>query len=307
LFLNKSSVILLYMLKISRRPANVHDFLNLKGYKPWKNWRKTAKTENFSLLFGCAPNRFGSTLRENGFSEKDCDELIQDAGLTDTYMQNLTNYQGKLDTLSIKYLTCAVFMRNGFFDGYKGLQTRIEREMAYGVSHGYVRCWHGPVRHLPELLLMQRNSKGNLVGADKELWSKYFSELKNIACNSTIQTLEVRIAFATIHYLCSTMKAWHFRSFMYSMCHDSEDWVIYDEEQDLVLALIKYAAEYYREPVKGVPMKIDFELSDLSTEESRSKFWYHHGDEVEVGDINVELKKYNETHHTSLQLPPMLA
>ena len=293
------------MLKISTREATVQDFLHLKEYKPWSGWRRTAKTENFALLFGCAPKRFAATLKNNNFSEKDCDDLIKDAHLEDKMNKIAIDQAGKMSPLDMKYVVCATFMRDGFFNGYKGLQERIERESNYAMTHGYVRCWHGPVRHTPELLLMKTNSKGNLVGADKELWSKHFSELKNIACNSTIQTLEVRITFATIHYLCTMMKKWHFKSFMYSMCHDSEDWVIYDKEQDVVLALIKYAAEFHREPTKGTYMKIDFELSDLSTPENREKYCYHKGAGVKAGDIQEEIKKYNEKYNANIIFEPI--
>ena len=32
------------MLTIKERPATVYDFMKLKDYKPWKGWRRTAKT-----------------------------------------------------------------------------------------------------------------------------------------------------------------------------------------------------------------------------------------------------------------------
>lgn len=300
------------MLKITQRPAKIEDMLEAHDRKsePWESWRRTAKTENFALLFGCAPGRFGQTLRDRGFSVQDCEDLIEDAGLTDKYNEAIQKAQEKapgqkLDLVTIKYSVCASFMRDGFFQGYKGLEDRIQREWEYADKHGYVRAWHGPFRHLPELLLVKYNSNGMLVGADKELWSKYVSELKNIACNSTIQTMEVRIAFCAIHYLCQTVKQWHLKSYMFSMCHDSEDWVIYDKEQDLVLALIKYAAEFYREPVKGIPMCVDFELSDLSTPELRQKYSYHHGKGMLGGDIHEELEKYNKANGTNLVLPPL--
>ena len=300
------------MLKITQRPATIQDMLNAHEdeLKPWEDWRRTAKTENFALLFGCAPGRFGQTLRDRGFKVKDCEDLIEDAGLTDMYNEAIAkakekNVGGDIDLVTIKYTVCAQFMRDGFFQGYKGLEDRIQREWSYADRHGYVRAWHGPFRHLPELLLVKTNANGNLVGADKELWSKYVSELKNIACNTTIQTMEVRIAFCAIHYLCQTVKKWHLKSYMFSMCHDSQDWVIYDKEQDLVLALIKYAAEFYREPVKGIPMCMDFQVADLSTPELREKYYYHYGKIMEGGDIHEELEKYNKANGTNLEFIPI--
>ena len=294
------------MLKITERFATVQDCINAHKYEgaPWEGWRGNAKTSNFSLLFGCAPGRFAQTLRTSGFSEKNCEELIRDAGLSQLYNELKSKKPNDPD-IDIKYLTCATFMRNGFFEGYKGLADRLSREWAYAQQNGFVRCWHGPVRHLPEMLLMRYKSNGQLAGLDSKIYNKYLSELKNIAGNSTIQTLEVRITFATIHYLCQTIKNWHFKSFMYSMCHDSEDWVIYDEEEAVVLALIKYAGEFVREPTNGVYMRVDFSLSDMSTEEKRESQYYHRGRGCVAGDIHEELEKYNKKHGTNLVLPPL--
>lgn len=294
------------MLKITERPATVQDCIKAHEYEgaPWEEWRRNGKGSNFSLLFGCAPGRFAQTLRESGFSEKNCDELISDAGLRPLY-EKLKSESPSSPDIDTKYLTCATFMRNGFFEGYPGLADRLTREWLFAQKNGYVRCWHGPVRHLPEMLLMKYNSKGNLCGADKALYNKYLSGLKNIAGNTTIQTLEVRIAFATIHYLCQTMKQWHFKSFMYSMCHDSQDWVIYDEEEPVVLALIKYAGEFKREPTKGIFMRVDFSLSDMSTAEKRESQYYHRGRGCVAGNIHEELEKYNKKHGTNLILPPL--
>lgn len=292
------------MLTIIEREANVHDFIDLKEYKPWKGWRRTAKTQNFSLLFGCAPGRFAQTLRDKGFTESDCNELIENAHLENIYMQ-YKERKKNLDDLSLKYLACAQFMRDGFFAGYKGMEDRIYREQEYGQKHGFVRCWHGPFRYLPELPLMKWGNRGMPVEADSKLWSGFASEQKNIACNSTIQTMEVRIAEAAIHYLCKTCKEWGLKSYIYSMCHDSQDWVVYDKEKDLVLALVRYACEYPREPLYGIHMCVDGEMADLSTAESRKTNFYHGGEGVWGGDIHEELAKYNKKMRTNLVLPPM--
>lgn len=293
------------MLTIKERPATVYDFMKLKDYKPWKGWRRTAKTINFSLVFGCAPGRFGQTLRDKGFTEADCDELIQDAHLQESYRQYKEKKAGKLDELGIKYITCAQFMRDGFFSGYKGLEDRITREQNYGVAHGFVRAWHGPFRHIPALKLMHFSSNGMPDGADNKFWSKYASEQKNIACNSTIQTMEVRIAFPSIHWLCQTVKKWGLKSYMWNMTHDSQDWVIYDKEEELIKALVKYCCTYEREPVYGIHMGVDCEVSDLSTPENREKMMYHHGEGAKIGDIHEELAKYNKLMGTNLELPPL--
>jgi hypothetical protein len=92
---------------------------------------------------------------------------------------------------------------------------------------------------------------------------------------------------------------------MWNMTHDSQDWVLYDKEEKLVEALVKYCCTYEREPVYGIHMGVDCEVSDLSTPENREKMMYHHGEGVEIGDIHEELAKYNKLMGTNLELPPL--
>lgn len=92
---------------------------------------------------------------------------------------------------------------------------------------------------------------------------------------------------------------------MWNMTHDSQDWVIYDKEEGLIKALVKYCCTYEREPVYGIHMGVDCEVSDLSTPENREKMMYHHGEGAKIGDIHEELAKYNKLMGTNLELPPL--
>lgn len=290
------------MLKIKKRAVTLDDFLKLKKYKPWSGWRQTAKTINFSLLFGCSAATFASLLDMNGFSESDADELIRDARLNgrlrDVFAEprNLTR-----GMRFCKMLTCAEFMKENFFTTYVGLETRLEREVAFAMEHGYTRSWHGPIRHTPELLLMKFGDKGYLIGNDKENYSKLASDLKKVAGNTGIQTLEAAIAFPAIHEICAYLKEWNLKSFIFNMIHDSIDLCVFKEEEELVLALAHQCMTKFRYFEHGIPMESDGDLVDLSDLEAQ---YFKHGKDAKFQSIDVAVKNFNDTHGTSFLYDP---
>ena len=118
----------------------VYDFMKNKEYKPFKDWRTVAKTENFGLLFGCSAGTFGGMLQQANFTEIECEEYIKLKNLTAVYNAALSNAGGK-SPKDIKFLVVADDMRNSFFKSYEGLMGRIKREQAFALANGYVRAW----------------------------------------------------------------------------------------------------------------------------------------------------------------------
>ncbi len=285
------------MLKIKKRQATLDDFLKVKKYKPWSAWRQTAKGINFSLLFGCSAGTFASMLDMQGFTEEEADELIHDVHLDkklkDKMSDDKTAARGER---FCKMLVCAEFMKENFFKSYKGLETRLEREIDFAMNHGYVRSWHGPVRHLPEYLLLKFNDKGNLIGNDKNVYSKMASSIKNVAGNSTIQTLEAAIAFPAIHEICSYFKEWNLKSFIFNTIHDSIDICIYIPEEELVLSLVRQSMSKFRYFDYGIPMECDGDIVDLTDLE---KEYFKHGSDAKPIDIEAALNNYNEKNGTN--------
>ena len=288
------------MLKIRERPVELSDFLKLKKFKPWADWRQTSKTINFSLLFGCSAATFASLLDQNGFTLSDAEQLIEDAHLGDRLKDKMMNDPKAFakGPKFCKMLVCAEFMKENFFKTYLGLETRLDREIAFATEHGYVRSWHGPVRHTPELTMMTISPKGYLVGADKENYSKLFSDLKKVAGNSGIQTLEAAIAFPAIHEICAYIKEWELKSFIFNMIHDSIDLCVFKPEEELVLALVHQCMTKFRYFEHGIPMEGDGDLVDLSDLETQ---YFKHGKDAPVVPLEDAIKAYNEKNGTNLE------
>jgi hypothetical protein len=206
--------------------------------------------------------------------------------------------------LDCKYQVCANVFRELFFKTYPGLMKRITREQTYALAHGYVRAWHGSIRHFPELKLMKRNSKGNLIGADKKLYGSMFSNLKNVAVNTTIQTLEAYQAFTLWHATMHNLRKWGFKSRIWNGTHDSIDVIIYKPETKVVLSLIRHISAMPKVPFEDMTLNMDATLADMSTPKLLEKNYYKSGTEISLtqyDDLEGALAEWNEEHGTNLE------
>ena len=288
------------MLTIDKtQDMTIYDFMKNKGHYPFKKWRTTAKTENFSLIFSCSAGRFATVLLNSGFTEEDADSYIDANNARQQVNAYILSKKGKIDQKQAKFYVAADLMKKSFFDAYKGFDYRIQREQKFALDKGYIRTWHGPIRHLPELRYMTYNDKGELCGADKKLYSKLFSHQVNQACNTAIQSMESRIAFATWVNIASYIKAWNLKTTVFNNVHDSLDFWIYKPELELIQALIAACASWDRPPVEGIHMSMDCEVSDLEDLDHREETFYKHGVEIPSISIQEALKHYNAANNTS--------
>jgi len=291
------------MLKITKRPMTLKDFLKLKKFGPFDDQRQLSKTINFSLIFGCSAMKFSQELKTE-MSDADIEGVVRDLDL-EPLIQELIERQEKygkppMPRKDMEFLAAATFMRNMFFEAYHGLMYRIEREYAFAKEHGYTRSYHGPVRHNPILTLMLFDKKGRLTGGDKE-FGLLHSNLKNISVNTTVQTMEAFIVMSSIHQINEYLtKRWRLKSFIFNTVHDSIDFCLFDEEIDLVLSLVNEICTKIREPYDDIPMLIDADVSDLRD----PKQYYKHGEGWHIKPLEESLKEYNETHGTTLSYEP---
>jgi DNA polymerase I-like protein with 3'-5' exonuclease and polymerase domains len=289
------------MLKILTREATIIDFVSNKGRGIWKWYRGVGKTINFALIFAAQVPTLAAQLKDSGFEEEDCDKAITDLGLALTVRKYAENPRKDWITdrdkrVMPKYLACAEHFRKAFFDAYPGIEDRCIREFEFAKKHGYVRSWHGPVRHLPELKLMYFEPKSTKPsGADMSYFSGMASHSKNTAGNSTIQTLEAYHAFTTLHEVVTNLKNWGFHSRLVNMVHDSGDFEVKRDEADLVYALIGYCSNKPKPPYIGVPIVMDGEAADFSKGD-----YYKHGNGFDIPDFQEALKSYNAKYGTNL-------
>ena len=91
------------------------------------------------------------------------------------------------------------------------------------------------------------------------------------------------------------------KSRIWNSIHDSLDFYVYKPELELVLSLANACASFPREPVKSIPMSMDFEVADVRDMDHRNKTYWKHGAEMEAVPIEVAIEHYNAKHKTDFK------
>lgn len=245
-----------------RRKITLDEFMKLKKDEhggPFAQMRQDAKSVNFSLLFGAVASTFARRVLEVAWTEEQADTYIKDNNLRALKDKIIAKYPSE-KPLMWKLITCASDIRSKFFKTYPGLLQRIERERAFAMEHGYVRCWHGAVRRIPELFFMSKDEKGRLNGDDQRLYGKLVGNLLNIAANTSIQNLEAVFVMAAIADLHLWLKEEEMKSYIWGSVHDSIDFCIHKDEVEAVCTKM---LEFCRKTMHGMPLDIDICVADI--------------------------------------------
>lgn len=240
--------------RVSRKLTGENEFKKYKKYHPFEGIRQVAKSANFSLLFGAAPHTFMKNTLEPMWSKEQADEFIETKKLhllKDSIVQSYANKMKLLSDEEATYLTCATFIRNTFFQKYKGLLERIERNKEIVENQGYTRTYHGIIRRIPLL---------SLRGQDDDY--KEMSGLINISANSPIQSLEVAKIMPSLVRINRWFRRMGFKSRVWNTVHDSVDFYFYIPELPIVIPKIYEIFERMEEWQKGVPLSIELHIAD---------------------------------------------
>lgn len=286
------------VISISNHSPNTKEVKGLtKISSQFGGWRRVSKTINFGVLFGCSAPTLAKQLENAGYKASEAQEYLELTNNMDFYNNLLLTERkkrnGVTDPKKCMILAAANLMLEAYYNGFPGVKERALREKLFAWKNGYSRMWHGPVKHLPELKYMARNAKGELVGADKKMWSSMFSNLNNEAGNAPIQCMEANIAIKTIINVCRYAKEWKLKSYLWNMVHDSEDWCVWKPELTLVCALLNACSTWKRNPHFGIDMCMDFSICDPS--KGYQNNFYHGGLEnpFKIDKIEDAVEKWN--------------
>lgn len=316
------------MLKITKRPMAVQDFLKLKKIPPYANWRGAAKAENFGLMFGASAITFAGILQRGTFSVEDCEEFLRLTGSEDVYREVCERLkEGKLHLFTYdkrpevecKFLATAMVMRENFLKGYPGLAARIEREHKFAIEHYYTRMWYGSVRWHPELAYMTIDPFTNKLrkgSTDQKYNSLLFTHLMNNAANAAVQSGETVFVYSGWLNSEERMKLWELQSKIYNTIHDSLDSYVWKPEKELMKSLINACVhDKPRWPFENVYHFMEPEVSDIRdykhlTGYGEGEFdgsqkitghFYKHGVEEKVLPLQEAMDKYNKQMHRDIK------
>jgi len=253
------------MLKIKKysiqKRIDLDEFMRLKKdeHGPFFQMRQDAKSINFGYIFGMTASTFAKRTLEVSWTEAQADTYIKENNLRSLKDQIISRYPRE-DPLMWKMITCASDIRTRFFKTYPGLMSRIEREKAFAMENGYVRCWHGACRRIPELFFMSKGEKGKLKGDDNKVYGKLVGNLFNIAANTSIQNLEAVFVMNAIVELDAWLTENNMKSYVWGSVHDSIDFAIHHTE---VKEVCSKMLEVCKKDMLGMPLDIDIIVADL--------------------------------------------
>lgn len=241
--------------KIVHRQLTEAELLSLKKEAKWDFLRYVAKTLNFLLLFGGSPKVFSENALEARWSEEDIEKYIRDNRLENVREEVARKYTRETPKKQA-YITVATDMRDKFFKSYPGLLSRITKNIDFARSHGYIRCAFGAKRNIiAELLRGPYDVKES---------SGMLRNLDNICANTDIQNLETSIIHPCMVDVENEFKKRGMKSRIFNMVHDSTDFFIYKPELEEACKIIYDRYEREVEVLKGVPLYIDMDVSDLT-------------------------------------------
>lgn len=266
----------------TNRTITEEEFLRLKKIKPFSTFRQDSKGINFGMIFGMSFKKFSSSTLETSWSYERVQEFVKERHLEDIVKEMQEKYSN-IDSKLWSYYAVAKFIRDNFFDTYKGLMKRIKRNEELGKTVGYIRSFHGGIRRVP-LLSLATNPDTGRYRRDENL--KEASGLVNICANSTIQTDESAVvAIAALKWNSGDNECKASVETI-GFVHDSLDAYV---DKDRILEVIPKLKEVFEIEEKwqqGVKFLIDIQIVDLENKDH----YYKKG-----VDFEKFLEEYSDT------------
>ena len=268
-------VTILHPAKKTTRKLSLEEFTTLAKkieLPPFDTLRFLGKTANFALLFSAGARTFADSSL-TALSPEEAENMVEQLNLRAIQKKIISD--GKLsgeemrDQYLLARLALATYIRNEFRKAYKGLVELADRRRGEAVSKGYVRCTHGAVRRLPEMLLQGKHNQG-----DRELYTLF-----SIAINSPVQNFEsVIVTWSSAYRLWEWLIENDMKSYIFNLVHDSLDIYIHKDEAHQVVAKVKELAEERRSEFEGVIPTVSGTLGDYYGEGHLWKEGYPMGD-----------------------------
>ena len=226
---------------------------------------------NFGLMFGMSFKKFSSSVLEVAWSYDRIKSFIAERDLQSMVVDMQQKYPNLKKELW-EYYSVAKFMRDSFFETYKGLMKRIKRNEKLGKDVGYVRSYHGGIRRVPLLSLATIDGRWR---KDEDI--KGMANLVNITSNSNIQTDEsVVMAMAALKWNSEENQLREYSKII-GFVHDSAD-MYADKDRILdVVPVIKMIFEKEEAWQQGIKFLVDMQIADFEDSEQ----YYKHGVKLE--------------------------
>lgn len=253
---------------VFHRDMTIEEFIKRKKEPEFDLSRFKSKGINFGFLFGQTGRAFASKVLMKEWSYQDIKKYLRTNSSARAALNKFKKKELDVEEKELEYWAVGFDIRTKFFSEYSVLHEWVEAMPKFAEDHGYVRSDFGPIRRLPELLHFGEEGKQNN--------KRHYSNLRNIALNSPVQTFEsVRIS-VTINKLRQYIIEHSLKSRVFMTIHDSLLVYLHKDEERIIPAKAK---EFFEEMIpenNGVPMLLEGQISDYY---GKGEIW---GEGVEI-------------------------
>lgn len=207
------------------------------------------KTANFGMFFGSTVYTIYKLNILPYWDENQLEQYIAENNLP------LLEHDGRPD----KAWTVANKIHEAFFETYEGLDNYIKGQHLKAIKYGYVMSAFGSRKLLPELRLSSEKER---------LKERELKHALNISVNAPVQAFESAYLSRSLLFINDKLKKQNLRSSLVGCIHDSFLMYIYKDEVDIVKNIILEATTKPLEICKGIPVRIEGSISDLSKNQS---------------------------------------
>ncbi len=248
-----------------KRQITQREFIRLKKLEPFEGFRQASKGLNFGLLFGMSYRTYSQSRLETNWTLEQCDAFIDEHDLIDSKWEIAKFFKNE-DPKIWSYYTVSKYFRDMFFKTYPKLLKRIDWRRAEAGKYGFVRSYHGALRHtLPMRFEGKDDSKKEIAG------------YMNIAANTDIQNDEACRVMSSITMFNEQAKKLGLKSRIIGTIHDSVDFIIHkDELQKVYKEIILPIFERDEAWQKGIKLTTDMTIVNLQKEGQ----YFKHGKDV---------------------------
>lgn len=234
---------------ISSHTMTLLEFKDFKSIPPYKTKRTKGKNINFGEIFGTSAVGFGLGLLHQEWTDNDCIQFIEEEHLQVGVQKFLKN--GHFNLSQARYIACAEFIGNNFFELYKGLKEWQLRNIEIGKRDGFIRSPFGARRLLPELRYIgARDQRGHI------------KNLENITANSPVQNHEVVVMHRAMRHVRSYIKEHEMKSFIIGNVHDAATANYHRNEVNELLPVIAAGFSLDCPENNGIPFEGSTNLAD---------------------------------------------
>jgi len=235
------------------RQITQKEFLRLKKLPPFEDYRQASKGLNFGLLFGMSYKTYSQSRLETSWSFEQCEQFIDEHDLRDMKW-DIAKYHKNEDPRLWSYFAVSKYFRDTFFKTYPKLLKRIDWRRDEGKDKGFIRSYHGALRHaLPLKFEGKDDSRKEIAG------------YLNIAANTDIQNDEACRVMSSIVLFNEEAKRRNLKSRIIGTIHDSVDFIIHKKElkevyEELLIPIFERQEDWQ----KGIKLTVDVTVVDLN-------------------------------------------